>query len=367
MSGTERIADELSLRETVDAALRGSRDTRQARPPRLTRYAKAEADILNRWYLRGLKIDVPAYQTALQLRPRYEAPVQAEDAVAIEAVIGDRPVFAIVPSALLKSLLKPLGVEDLSSLGAETILLLLECSLSDGLAKLEEAIGHRIALTALVSERSVRPSFDMSLEVMCNQAAYPVHLRLPLETGRLLTEALRSATTPAMPDHMLPVAMAVELGSASLSVKAISRLRLNDVILFEKSAGHDQAFLLFGERLAARAALRGHTAVVIDQPFQSTIDREGTTMSTPIPPSAASGARDASFDDIIVKLTFEAGRRDISLGELKKLAPGQVFDLMRDPKAAVDIFAGQSRIGSGELVQINETVGVRITRLFHDE
>ena len=73
-----------------------------------------------------------------------------------------------------------------------------------------------------------------------------------------------------------------------------------------------------------------------------------------------------SLDELTVKLVFEVGRCDTTLGELRTMAPGHVFALARDPEQAVDIVTGGRRVGTGELVKIGERLGVRVLRLSKD-
>ncbi len=72
----------------------------------------------------------------------------------------------------------------------------------------------------------------------------------------------------------------------------------------------------------------------------------------------------ADLDAVPVRLVFELGRADFSLGELKQLAPGTVVPLARPLEQALDIVVNGKRIGSGTLVKIGDGVGARITRIF---
>lgn len=74
---------------------------------------------------------------------------------------------------------------------------------------------------------------------------------------------------------------------------------------------------------------------------------------------------DAHLDDLPVALTFEAGMVELSLRDLKALAPGCVLHVAGLPPASVRIRSGGRLIGSGELVEIDGRMGVEITRLGH--
>lgn len=75
-------------------------------------------------------------------------------------------------------------------------------------------------------------------------------------------------------------------------------------------------------------------------------------------------AQDASdLDDLPVRLVFEVGRLELSLGEIRRLAPGTVLPLARPIEGALDIVANGRRIGRGTIVKIGDSIGVRVMRL----
>ena len=69
-------------------------------------------------------------------------------------------------------------------------------------------------------------------------------------------------------------------------------------------------------------------------------------------------------DELPVRLVFDIGTKDLTIGELRALAPGFAFDLDRDLTSPVTIRVNGRAIGSGELVEVDSRLGVRITDLF---
>lgn len=76
---------------------------------------------------------------------------------------------------------------------------------------------------------------------------------------------------------------------------------------------------------------------------------------------------DPDVDDLPVRIVFEAGRVELSLGELQRLAPGALVPLDRPVDEPLDIMANGRRLGRGMLVQIGESLGVRIVSLAGNE
>jgi type III secretion protein Q len=90
-------------------------------------------------------------------------------------------------------------------------------------------------------------------------------------------------------------------------------------------------------------------------------------MANPHEFSGSAGVQDSDLDDLPVRLVFELGRVELSLGELQRLAPGALVPLARPLDEPLDIMANGTRLGRGALVQIGESLGVRIVSLVGNE
>lgn len=91
------------------------------------------------------------------------------------------------------------------------------------------------------------------------------------------------------------------------------------------------------------------------------------SMGNPTEFSGPAGLNDSDLDDLPVRLVFEVGRVELSLGELQRLAPGALVPLGRPLEEPLDIMANGRRLGRGTLVQIGESLGVRIVSLASNE
>jgi type III secretion system YscQ/HrcQ family protein len=91
------------------------------------------------------------------------------------------------------------------------------------------------------------------------------------------------------------------------------------------------------------------------------------SMGNPTEFSGPTGLHDPDLDDLPVRLVFEVGRVELSLGELQRLAPGALVPLARPIEEPLDIMANGRRLGHGTLVQIGDSLGVRIVSLAGNE
>jgi len=70
--------------------------------------------------------------------------------------------------------------------------------------------------------------------------------------------------------------------------------------------------------------------------------------------------------DVPVELDVELDRRILSVREVLELGPGSVIRMTRSAGENIDIRVGGALIGFGEIVILEENMGVRITD-FHQE
>jgi flagellar motor switch protein FliN/FliY len=69
----------------------------------------------------------------------------------------------------------------------------------------------------------------------------------------------------------------------------------------------------------------------------------------------------ADFADVPVEVEVELGRRVMTIAQILELGPDSVIRMARSAGDNMDILVGGSLIGYGEIVIIEDSVGVRIT------
>jgi flagellar motor switch protein FliN len=67
------------------------------------------------------------------------------------------------------------------------------------------------------------------------------------------------------------------------------------------------------------------------------------------------------FADVPVDVDVELDRKTMTVREILMLDQGSVIKMMRSAGENIDIYVGGALLGSGEIVIIEEAVGVRIT------
>jgi type III secretion protein Q len=243
---------------------------------------------------------------------------------------------------------------------------LVDVALGDAVTRLQAATGWSVVVRSLnaggapaVAGRRV----DFALRDPSGGLGLLGHLVLDDESlARLAGLVARVAPRPDETRcDAVPLLVRIELGWTRLPVASLRALRPRDLIVLDSCAVADDGLLTL--RLGPRLGLRGRLEAsgFVFHNFASDMMAE---TEEGVAPTDSGGASPGSLDGLEIKLTFDVGERLMTLGELKATAPGQVFDLGRDVRRAVSIRANGQAIGTGELVQVDDRIAVRVLTLF---
>lgn len=152
----------------------------------------------------------------------------------------------------------------------------------------------------------------------------------------------------------LPIVTHLVVGWVDVPASLLPQIEWRDVLVLDECLLRDD-----GQQLLVRLGSHLGLACAIDGPVLRVLEGVKEIMSEATVSLAASGG---VLDDIPVRLTFDVGEREISLGDLKSIQPGYVFNLGRDPRSVVSIRANGRLIGEGELVDIEGRLGVSVLR-----
>lgn len=158
----------------------------------------------------------------------------------------------------------------------------------------------------------------------------------------------------------LPVEVTLWLGQSHLSAEEFRGLASGDILLLPSSMPANAAL-----ELRLRQAGQGQfLAIAHLQRGQLLINRlVSAAMSEPAhTPDTASAPLDP--DALPIRIEFDLGGLTLPLRELRAIQPGYSFELDRPAPQAVRLMVGSQVIGHGELVQIDDRLGVRVTALF---
>ncbi|MBB1268976.1 type III secretion system cytoplasmic ring protein SctQ [Shewanella sp. SR44-3] len=167
--------------------------------------------------------------------------------------------------------------------------------------------------------------------------------------SEFIFNALPQAKNTLGPHIPLPYALAI--GQTSLSLKDAQSLEAGDIIFFDINyLKNEQAVLM----IANRAMWRCHL-----------VDNRITLIATEIEKPMSSDNTD--IQSLPINISFEIGEQLVTVAELSQLQEQFVFELSGSLDQVVKLKANGKVLATGELVKVNDHLGVRVINLMNQE
>lgn len=298
-------------------------------------------------------------------------PFSQSDRVDIRRVCVDWagvPFVLELPPAALRSL-----VEDLLS-GAQIDDVpeeLAIAALEMAFAPLAVALGNCSA----GAPRLVSTPIDYDYSALSHRLV--IHLQTPellggfeitvctVSRGLQLAAAAAARRSHAIPlrtvnDDAIPLRQHLALGCTRLPLATVTSLRQHDVVLFDEVwwRSREDGTSLLHLRADARQAL-----VVALTDGRLEVVEPWKEIEMTLTDSSQDDQTRIAIDDLRVTLKFDLGELDVSIGDLRGLAVGQIFDFGRPLGSAIYARINGALVAEGELVEIDGRAGMVLTRL----
>jgi type III secretion protein Q len=371
-----RTFEGLFAAASASAGAAGSREF----PLALPAISPAEVASINAFYRRrpALAFSV-AGRTAALTASWPPAPDDGLGRFQIDITVDQAPGVLILSRSLIEAIVAALDPDlGLVHLEPRHLALLLELAFADALQALEANLGSRLAIEAVnIADGggrggAVSLAFDLAVDGF--GASFGELLLLPrqaVKLTRLLDRRAAAASPSVRPPQSgevtVPILACIRVAATTCSVGEIATLAPGDIVMADRCCRPAQtAVAVVGEHLAAPVALTAAGARITTPLARIQGSLWEWSMENGSGGPQADLMQQTGLDDIPVKLVFELGRIELSLAEVRQLAPGALLALPQPIEESVDISANGRRIGRGSLVQIGSNVGIRITRLFYN-
>ncbi len=350
--------------------------TTQPKPLKLESISRLEADRLRtRFRHRDALSLSDRGKFALHIVDAIKIDAKKPDGVIIKAMINDEPVHAIAPRQLVFETIAGLSKELKPEPMSETLLgLMLEVSLLGLLDRWEKHRDISVKIETVFPDLGGGHFVDgefafdtLNLMFETAERYWPIRVHA---TSPLITSILAGWPSGNRNLGFLNAPARLRAGMTTLTVKVLNSLRPGDVVVLEtRGSGFEKAMLVVSERLAAPAELDDGAWTLTEAPHRVEQDWMSTMSNDDNDDEEEEfeSEEDGGLDDLPVRLAFDLGHIDMPIGELRQLDAGSVLELRRITDELVDITANGRRIGRGELVDIEGTLGVRISRIFDRE
>jgi len=311
----------------------------------------------------------------IQEDPSYEAQIYFK-------IKEDEKVFwmglsPLLPISTFKTDLSNVSLKDLPP---DVAAMLLESLSAELFESLEKSLRAKLSLEAIRFEHPEDP-FDHVLYFnildTSGQIAYSGHFSASSFMLEYWVSHLK-ATPSQEKTHFekAPYTGLITAGRTTLSRSDFNNLHPNDIILLDDGEAFKNQILTlrFSPQLAFKIQYNNGTATVThmtdipeDNPAEtpeSSAEEEMTAEVTK-PQANTQNTHAPSINELPVHLTFEVGRKELSLSELKGIDQGYSFELESPTAKPVTIRANGTPVGFGELLDVAGKVGVRVIEFTH--
>jgi type III secretion protein Q len=172
----------------------------------------------------------------------------------------------------------------------------------------------------------------------------------------------------AMPAQF-QVEVLVTLGHLQLSVAQVSGLRPGDVVMLEQALFQVQGT---GHVQVGRCRLQGRIDDETGPVCLTLTAIEETSVDNNIAAAHDPGQEDEPvmdvfghepFDELNMTLNVRCGTLNLTLGELRNLAPGAVLGVTGYAPGMAGLYYGDRPIGQGQLVEVDGRLGLQLSRV----
>lgn len=176
--------------------------------------------------------------------------------------------------------------------------------------------------------------------------------------------ASRHAARPGDAFDALRLPLSFRLGSTPIQLREISSIRPGDIVGIEQWSSSGAAIVVTAE-LGGPAGQ--HLTALAEGSRITVLPSRVSTMKPDTPAEPADAADNVNLpidrlDALEVTLRFEVGELSLSLGELKSIRAGHVFELAQPlNRSPVRILAHGNVLGKGYLVAVGDRLGVRVS------
>ncbi len=281
------------------------------------------------------------------------------------ACVAGEAAFVLSVAERRLPALYPEGVADvpLSGLPAPLAKALATVAFRPLMDGIDDCLGGRIVLEG--TRHDVPPDWRLlGLYAGGDDSLQPLAImHLSPEADGRLTEKLRVLPIgAAWPEaSTIPATVSFCLRGFVLSRSECARLRSGGAILLPRETDPNRLSILLG----ARSQLVGfgrpeNDKVIVEDLTVGAMNDENEDRSDDTEEGAPAGA---TLDDVGVRIDFMVGQTVMTFAELQALTPGFAIKLDTPVSQSVKIMASGRVIGEGELVQIDDRLGVRVVRL----
>ena len=278
----------------------------------------------------------------------------------VNLTINDQPVHWFVNHALLDQLLiSPLDHNSIRKLPSDLSHAAMQHAFGPILSIASQASGLTIEFTGIEHTPSNNEPKELCLNL---NIAGTKHKSLATANSFILDilSHLPAHQQSEAPDISLWANLF--LGRSMLSRQEVSDLAVGDVVFLQQHVTGQQLAVRVNKSTAFVGEAEG-TTITLRQRMDLMEEQEQLEPQATTKPAEDHGDPELDLSELPVELLFEIGNQAFTAAEIQQMKPGYVFELDRPIEQPVSVRANGKLIAQCELVQIDDRLGARITKL----
>lgn len=260
---------------------------------------------------------------------------------------------------------------ELALLDSEELSLSLEYLFSDTLNRFEKEIGFPIHVTGINRCIYTNQSEDLDASLMISEGKkwfrYPISMRVESDEADWWYSTLDGLSLVVPEDRnsaaiekMITAELKTGFGPFDYTLGEIEKLNEGDVFVLGKIEEQPR-FIQADKDTIWPVELTEQSLRVSGRPITNFPRSPGMDQKNLV--KKQDNQQDVTIADMPIKLTFEVGSKTISVSDLRQIQEGKIVDIPDASIEAVTIVANGTAIGSGELLQVGDELGLKITKI----
>jgi type III secretion protein Q len=277
---------------------------------------------------------------------------------------GAQIVLRIAESTIASLAARFLNCDYAAGMAEPLRTIVLEAAFAEMAGLFEEATRKRFSVLSVDERGSVEDhcsGFGFSLDdgkFVCEGELWVDDLGLGFLAAAVRLVDIQKRAISAFDD--VSVRLYLDVGWTNLSFATFRQLEKRDLILLDECwiAPGSRIFLRAGRQVGLPAEIEESRIVITGELGEIMYDDAHDDQD-----DDNESENEKTLDGIQMRVSFDLGQRSMTLGELRQLSPGYVFELGRPVRSAVNIRANGKLIGEGELVDVDGQMAVSILNL----
>ncbi|RMN90927.1 Type III secretion component [Pseudomonas coronafaciens pv. coronafaciens] len=286
---------------------------------------------------------------------------ECRQSVRVALLLGEHQIELNIPRRLLE--LSGLDWQPGAAIDTQADAMLLEQAWLSWIEPLEALLSESVRVVPCAASQPCRHLMKVAIEVRPdNHSAQALNLYLDADSASRVIELLEQHVACARaPLEGLRLALSVEAGQAPLTCAELRSLLPGDVVMLD-TLPDAQVQLRLGHHCQT-VARRQRDALVWQgalRPGNSGLPPYTYDRNDLMSELSTDADLDTSLDDLPLTLVCQLGSVELTLAQLREMAPGSLLPLAGLAHDEVDLMVNGRRVGRGELVTIGDGLGVRL-------